>query len=214
MTRTVRATARRNGRPRNGTPLGEGPARPVDRAAIEGAVRAMLRAIGEDPEREGLRETPRRIAAMYAELFSGLHANPLDLLTVGFDDDRHKEMVIVKDIPFESMCEHHFLPMHGLAHVGYIPHGRIVGISKIARLVETLARRPQVQERLTSQVADLLMQGLRPRGAAVVIEATHLCMTMRGVRKPGSRVVTSATRGIFRENASTRAEFMSLIGHG
>jgi GTP cyclohydrolase I len=132
---------------------------------------------------------------------------------VGFDEDRHKEMVIVKDIPFESTCEHHFLPMHGVAHVGYIPNGRIVGISKIARLVEVLARRPQVQERLTSQVADLLMEGLKARGAAVVIEATHLCMTMRGVRKPGSKVVTSANRGIFRENPSTRAEFMSLIGH-
>lgn len=220
MKRTVRATARHNGRLRTaaerpGAParLGDGGAREVDRAAIEGAVRTMLRAIGENPEREGLRGTPRRIAAMYAELFSGLHVDPLGVLTVGFDEDRHKEMVIVKDIPFDSMCEHHFLPMHGRAHVGYIPNGRIVGISKIARLIEILARRPQVQERLTSQVADLLMQGLRPRGAAVVIEATHLCMTMRGVRKPGSRVVTSATRGIFRENPSTRAEFMSLIGH-
>jgi GTP cyclohydrolase I len=149
---------------------------------------------------------------MYAELFSGLRTNPVDFLTVGFEEDKHKEMVIVKDIPFESVCEHHFMPMHGTAHVGYIPNGRIVGISKIARVVEALARRPQVQERLTSQVADLLMEGLKARGAAVVIEATHLCMTMRGVRKPGSRVVTSATRGIFRENPSTRAEFMSLIG--
>jgi GTP cyclohydrolase I len=184
----------------------------VDRPAIEDAVRTIIRAIGEDPNREGLVGTPRRIAAMYAELFSGLHTNPVDFLTVGFEEDKHKEMVIVKDIPFESVCEHHFMPMHGTAHVGYIPDGRIVGISKIARVVEALARRPQVQERLTSQVADLLMEGLKARGAAVVIEATHLCMTMRGVRKPGSRVVTSATRGIFRENPSTRAEFMSLIG--
>jgi GTP cyclohydrolase I len=187
---------------------------PIDRAAIEGAVSTIIRAIGEQPDREGLAETPRRIAAMYAELFSGLHVDPIDLLTVGFEADRHKEMVIVKDIPFTSMCEHHFLPMYGVAHVGYIPNGRIVGISKIARVLEVLARRPQLQERLTSQTADLLMEGLKPRGAGVVVEATHLCMTMRGARKPGSRVVTSATRGIFRENASTRAEFMSLIGRG
>ncbi|MHB8733430.1 MAG: GTP cyclohydrolase I FolE [bacterium] len=222
MRQTGRVKARRSGRVQNGSRpaasgLGGGTTgngRPViDRAAIEGAVRTIIRAIGEDPNREGLAGTPRRIAAMYGELFSGLHTNPVDLLTVGFDEDKHKEMVIVKDIPFESMCEHHFLPMHGVAHVGYIPNGRIVGISKIARLVEVLARRPQVQERLTSQVADLLMEGLKARGAAVVIEATHLCMTMRGVRKPGSGVVTSANRGIFRENPSTRAEFMSLIGH-
>ena len=211
MKRTARATPRHNGRLRNS----EAPVAPagIDRPAIEGAVRTIIRAIGEDPVREGLVGTPRRIAAMYAELFSGLHANPIDLLTVGFEEDEHKEMVIVRDIAFASLCEHHFLPMHGVAHVGYIPDGRIVGISKIARLVDVLARRPQVQERLTSQVADLLMKGLKARGAAVVIEATHLCMTMRGVRKPGSRIVTSATRGIFRENPSTRAEFMSLIGH-
>jgi GTP cyclohydrolase IA len=210
MKRTARGTARHNGRLSEAGPR---PARPgIDQAAIEGAVRTILRAIGESPAREGLVGTPRRIAAMYAELFSGLHVDPTGLLTVGFEEDRHKEMVIVKDIPFTSMCEHHFLPMYGLAHVGYIPNGRIVGISKIARVLEVLARRPQVQERLTSQVADLLMEGLKPRGAGVVVEATHLCMTMRGVRKPGSRVVTSATRGLFRENPSTRAEFMSLIG--
>ena len=215
MRHTGRAKARHNGRVQNGRETnadetmidGAG----IDRPAIEDAVRTIIGAIGEDPKREGLVDTPRRIAAMYAELFSGLHANPVDLLTVGFDEDRHKEMVIVKDIPFASLCEHHFLPMYGVAHVGYIPNGRIVGISKIARLVEVLARRPQVQERLTSQVADLLMEGLRARGAAVVIEATHLCMTMRGVRKPGSKVVTSANRGIFRENPSTRAEFFSLV---
>jgi len=210
-----RAKARHNGRGQNGRQAAAAIDRSgIDRPAIEDAVRTIIRAIGEDPKREGLVETPRRIADMYAEVFSGLRANPIELLKVGFDEDQHKEMVVVKDIPFDSLCEHHFLPMHGVAHVGYIPNGRIVGISKIARLVETLARRPQVQERLTSQVADLLMQGLRARGAAVVIEATHLCMTMRGVRKPGSRVVTSANRGIFRENPSTRAEFMSLIGHG
>jgi GTP cyclohydrolase I len=223
MRQAGRVKARRSGRVQNGSRpaapgFGGGAAgngrTAIDKPAIEGAVRTIIRAIGEDPNREGLAGTPRRIAAMYAELFSGLHANPVDVLAVGFDEDRHKEMVIVKDIPFESTCEHHFLPMHGVAHVGYIPNGRIVGISKIARLVEVLARRPQVQERLTSQVADLLMEGLKARGAAVVIEATHLCMTMRGVRKPGSKVVTSANRGIFRENPSTRAEFMSLIGHG
>ena len=210
MERTARTAARHNGRLRDS----EAPvARPeIDRAAIEGAVRTIIKAIGERPDREGLVGTPRRIAAMYAELFSGLHVDPTELLTVGFEEDRHKEMVIVKDIPFTSLCEHHFLPMYGVAHVGYIPNGRIVGISKVARVLEVLARRPQLQERLTSQVADLLMDGLKPRGAGVVIEATHLCMTMRGVRKPGSRVVTSATRGIFRENPSTRAEFMALIG--
>lgn len=183
----------------------------VDKEAIEKAVTTILRAIGESPEREGLVGTPRRIAEMYEELFSGLRGNPLDLLTVGFDEEHHKEMVVVKDIPFHSVCEHHLMVFHGFAHVGYVPDGRIVGISKIARLVEILARRPQVQERLTSQIADLLMEGLRPRGAGVVIEATHLCMTIRGVRKPGSKVVTSATRGIFRENPSTRAEFFSIV---
>jgi GTP cyclohydrolase I len=215
MKHVRRARARHSGQTRDGAAAGARPgAGTMDKPAIEGAVRTILRAIGEDPDREGLRETPRRIANMYAEVFSGLHANPIELLTVGFDEERHKEMVVVKDIPFHSHCEHHLTPFHGVAHVGYIPQGRIVGISKIARLVDTLARRPQVQERLTSQVADLLMTGLKARGAAVVIEATHLCMTMRGVRKPGSRVVTSANRGIFRENPSTRAEFMSLIGHG
>jgi len=183
----------------------------VDKEAIQQAVRTILRAIGESPEREGLVATPRRIADMYEELFSGLHEDPMALLATGFEEEKHKEMVIVKDIPFASMCEHHFIPFRGLAHVGYIPQGRIVGISKIARVVETLARRPQVQERLTSQIADLLMEGLRARGAAVVIDAEHLCMTIRGVKKPGSRVVTSATRGIFRENPSTRAEFLSLV---
>jgi GTP cyclohydrolase IA len=211
MKRTARDTARHNGRLQDSGAPTASPS--IDQAAIEAAVRTIIRAIGEDPEREGLTGTPRRIAAMYAELFSGLHVDPGGLLTVGFEEDKHKEMVIVKDVPFTSLCEHHFLPMYGAAHVGYIPNGRIVGISKIARVLEVLARRPQVQERLTSQMADLFMEGLRPRGVGVVIEATHLCMTMRGVRKPGSRVVTSATRGIFRENPSTRAEFMSLLGH-
>jgi GTP cyclohydrolase I len=190
------------------------PAR-FDRPRIEAAVRGILEAIGEDPQREGLVETPRRIAEMYEELFAGLHHDPRDLLEVGFDDEDHHEMVIVKDVPFYSICEHHLMPFHGVAHVGYIPQGRILGVSKIARLVEILARRPQVQERLTSQIADFLcVDGLGALGAGVVIEAEHLCMTARGVRKPGSKVVTSATRGIFREDARTRAEFFSLVGRG
>jgi len=183
----------------------------MNKPTIERAVRMIIEAIGEDPEREGLVDTPRRIAEMYAELFSGLREDPLELLTVGFAEENHREMVIVKDIPFYSLCEHHFLPFHGVAHVGYIPDGRIVGISKLARLVEIMARRPQVQERLTSQIADLIMEGLQARGAAVLIEAEHLCLTMRGIKKPGSKVVTSANRGLFRDDARTRAEFFSLI---
>jgi GTP cyclohydrolase I len=184
----------------------------VDKARIEEAVRTILEAVGEDIAREGLRDTPRRIAEMYAELLDGVGVDPLALLEVGFDENHH-EMIVVKDIPFYSLCEHHLLPFHGVAHVGYIPDGRVVGVSKIARLVETFARRPQVQERLTSQVADLLCEGgLRARGAGVVIQAEHLCMTMRGVRKPGSRIVTSATRGVFRDDARTRAEFFALVG--
>ncbi|MCS7234881.1 MAG: GTP cyclohydrolase I FolE [Armatimonadota bacterium] len=183
----------------------------VDRARIEAAVVEILKAIGEDPDREGLRDTPRRIAAMYAELFSGLHRDPGEYLRVGFEEERHHEMVVLKDIPFYSLCEHHLLPFHGVAHVGYVPNGRIVGISKVARVVETLARRPQVQERLTSQIADLLVDELKAKGSAVVIEAEHLCMTMRGVKKPGSLMVTSAMRGLFRDDARTRAEFLSLI---
>lgn len=183
----------------------------VDRERIEAAVVEILLAIGEDPRREGLRGTPRRIAAMYAELFSGLHRDPAEYLRVGFEEEQHREMVVLKDIPFYSLCEHHLLPFHGVAHVGYVPNGRIVGISKVARVVETLARRPQVQERLTSQIADLLVDALQARGAAVVIEAEHLCMTMRGVKKPGSLMVTSAMRGLFREDARTRSEFLSLI---
>ncbi|BAS25990.1 GTP cyclohydrolase I FolE [Limnochorda pilosa] len=180
---------------------------------IEAAVREIIEAIGEDPGREGLQETPRRIAEMYAELFSGLREDPARHLAVSFEEG-HDEMVIVKEIPFYSMCEHHFMPFHGAVHVGYLPRGRVVGISKVARVVEDLARRPQLQERLTTQVADTLMQGLEPRGVGVVIEAEHTCMTARGVRKPGSRIVTSATRGLFRENMATRHEFLSLIGRG
>lgn len=193
----------------NGKPLA-GVVRPqVDEEKIKRAVVMMLEAIGEDPTREGLRETPRRIAEMYSELFAGLHQDPAQVLKVSFDEG-HSEMVIVKDIPFYTMCEHHFLPFHGVAHVGYIPRGRVVGISKLARAVEILARRPQLQERLTSQVADSVMTTLEPHGVGVVLEGEHLCMTARGVKKPGSKVVTSAMRGVFK-NVATRAEFMALI---
>jgi GTP cyclohydrolase IA len=182
----------------------------IDRPAVETAVRALLQAIGEDPDREGLQQTPRRIGEMYAEIFAGLHEDPAHLLDVTYDEE-HQEMVILRDIHFESMCEHHLLPFHGVAHVGYVPRGRIVGISKLARAVEALARRPQVQERLTSQIADLLMTRLRPAGVGVVLIAEHHCMTMRGIRKPGSQVVTSANRGGFREREATRLEFLALI---
>ncbi len=181
-----------------------------DDAAIRKAVREIIRAVGEDPDREGLRETPRRVASMYAEVFSGLRLDPADVLRVGFEEG-HQELVLVKDIPFYSMCEHHFLPFHGVAHVGYIPNGRVVGLSKLARALEILARRPQLQERLTSQLADAIMSTLEPAGVAVVVRAEHLCMTMRGIRKPGSQTVTSAVRGVFQRSASTRAEFMALI---
>lgn len=181
-----------------------------DKSAIRRGVREIIRAVGEDPEREGLRDTPRRVADMYAEVFSGLLQDPRDVLGVGFEEG-HQELVLVRDIPFYSMCEHHFLPFHGVAHVGYIPNGRVVGLSKLARALEILARRPQLQERLTSQLADAIMSTIEPSGVAVVIRAEHLCMTMRGVRKPGSQTVTSAVRGVFQRSASTRAEFMALI---
>ena len=177
---------------------------------IQAAVREIIAAIGEDGSREGLVDTPARVARMYAELFEGLRLDPKEYLKVGFEAD-HDEMVILRDIPFYSVCEHHFMPFHGTAAVGYIPDGRVVGVSKLARLVEGYARRPQLQERLTSQVADALMDTLRPDGVAIVIEAEHLCMTQRGIKKPGSRMVTSATRGAFRKNDVTRAEFLSLV---
>jgi GTP cyclohydrolase I len=182
----------------------------IDLGRIELAIREVIEALGEDPEREGLRDTPARVARMYAELFEGLHTDPRDNLRVGFDAP-HDEMVILRDIPFYSVCEHHFMPFHGVAAIGYIPDGRVVGLSKLARLLDGYARRPQLQERLTGEVADALMETLHPDGVAVVIEAEHLCMTQRGVRKPGSRMVTSATRGQFRQNQVTRAEFLSLV---
>lgn len=181
-----------------------------DEPRLQAAVHEMLLAIGEDPNREGLRETPRRIAAMYREVLAGLRADPAAVLSVTFDEG-FDEMVILRDIPFYSLCEHHFLPFQGLAHVGYIPHGRVVGVSKLARLVEAFARRPQLQERLTNQVADCLMECLDPDGVAVIIEAEHLCMTMRGVQKPGSKLITSAVRGLFKDRQVTRGEFLSLV---
>jgi GTP cyclohydrolase I len=182
----------------------------IDKAKIEKAVAAIIEAIGEDPKREGLVGTPKRIAEMYAEVFGGINEDPGEELRVGFEEG-HQEMVILKDIPFYSMCEHHFLPFHGLAHVGYIPNGRVVGASKIGRVVEILARRPQLQERLTTQIANTIVSVLEPKGVAVVIQAEHLCMTMRGVKKPGSNIVTSAMRGLFQKNQLTRSEFLLLI---
>ena len=184
---------------------------PVDQLRIQRAVREILAAIGEDPERDGLLETPKRVAKAYAEMFSGLHQDAGEVLSTSFDID-HQELVLVKDIPFYSTCEHHLVPFHGTAHIGYIPSadGRVTGLSKLARLVEVYARRPQIQERLTSQIVDAMMEHLKPKGAIVVIECEHMCMSMRGVRKPGAKTVTSAVRGQLRETA-TRAEAMSLI---
>ena len=184
----------------------------VDQAKIEQAVTSIIEAIGDDPKREGLVGTPQRIAEMYADLFSGTDKDPREELTVGFEEG-HREMVVLKDIPFYSMCEHHLLPFYGVAHVGYIPNrnGRIVGASKIARVVQIVAHRPQLQERMTTQIAEALLQALEPEGVAVVIQAEHLCMTMRGIEKPGSNMVTSANRGLFRERPATRAEFLSLV---
>ena len=186
-----------------------------DHGRIEKAVREILSAIGEDPDRDGLRDTPARVARAYAEQFAGLGQTPEDALTTMFDAD-HDEMVLVKDIEVMSTCEHHLLPFHGVAHIGYTPNekGQITGLSKLARLVDVYARRPQVQERMTSQIADALMRVLEPRGAIVVIEAEHMCMTMRGVRKPGAKTITSAVRGDFRTSEATRAEAMSLILRG
>jgi GTP cyclohydrolase I len=184
----------------------------VERDKIEAGVRLILEGIGEDVEREGVLETPRRVADMYEEIFSGLTEDPAEHFCVTFDEG-HQEMVLVKDIPLYSVCEHHLIPFMGRAHVAYVPgkHGRICGLSKLARVVEVFAKRPQVQERMTAQIADTLVEYLDPAGVLVVIEAEHLCMSMRGVRKPGSKTVTSAVRGQFREDARTRAEAMSLI---
>jgi GTP cyclohydrolase I len=183
---------------------------PVDTARIERAVKEILAAVGEDPNREGLRETPARVARMYAELFSGLHDDPRIHLRKFFTE-KYDEMVLVRDISFNSMCEHHLLPFTGVAHIGYVPNGKVVGLSKLARVVESVSHRPQVQERMTEQIANLLIDELDVKGVAVVIEATHSCMTIRGVRKPGSICVTSAMKGLFRSNLSSRSEVMTLI---
>jgi len=186
----------------------------VDLRRIEDAVREILIAIGEDPDRDGLRRTPTRVAQAYAELFAGLRVDPADVLTTTFEAN-HEELVLVRDIQVFSLCEHHLLPFHGSAHLGYIPgeDGRITGLSKLARLVDVYARRPQVQERLTSQIADLLMEKLQPRGVIAVLECEHMCMSMRGIQKAGARTVTSAVRGIFQRDGKVRAEAMSLIIH-
>lgn len=185
----------------------------IDKSRVERAVRELLEAIGEDIDRDGLKRTPKRIAEMYEEIFGGLHTDPRRHLTTTFEAE-HDEMVMIRDIPLYSVCEHHLIPFHGKAHVAYIPgaDGRITGLSKVARMVDEFAKRPQVQERLTTQIADALMDALKPLGVFVVIEAEHLCMSMRGVRKPGSLTVTSAVRGEFKNNPATRAEAMSFIG--
>jgi GTP cyclohydrolase I len=183
-----------------------------DEARIRKAINDIIEAIGEDPKREGLAGTPERVAEMYAELFSGLKKDPREELKVGFELG-HREMVVLRDIPFYSMCEHHLLPFYGVAHIGYIPNeeGRIVGISKLARVVEVISKRPQLQERMTTEIADAIMDALKPEGVAVVMQAEHLCMIMRGIKKPGSNVITSAIRGIFSRKAASRAEFFSII---
>lgn len=182
----------------------------VDIDAIKGAVRTILKAVGEDPDRPGLLETPRRVAHMYAEMFSGLHIDPARHLSVVFPE-QYDEMVLVRDIRFTSMCEHHLLPFTGVAHVAYVPDGKVTGLSKIARVVEEVSRRPQVQERMTQTIADMVNNHLETAGVACVISAEHSCMGIRGVRKPGSTTVTSALRGIFKTDQATRAEFMSLV---
>jgi GTP cyclohydrolase I len=187
----------------------------VNEKAIKKAVSSIITAIGEDPAREGLVDTPKRVAEMYTELFAGMNMDPMAELK-GSHELGHTEMVVLKDIPFYSMCEHHLLPFFGVVHVGYIPNisGRVVGISKLARVVEIFARRPQIQERMTTQIADAIMEGLQPQGVGVVVQAEHLCMIMRGVKKPGTNIITSAIRGSFRKNAASRAEFFSLIQNG
>jgi GTP cyclohydrolase I len=184
----------------------------IDQEKIKAAVKLLIEAIGEDSNREGLAETPRRVAEMYAELFAGIQQDPKEELKVGFEES-HREMVIVRDIPFYSMCEHHLLPFYGTAHVGYIPNkgGRVVGASKLARVVEIISKRPQLQERMTSAIADAVMDAIKPDGVAVVVQAEHLCMIMRGIKKPGSALVTSALRGTFRSRPDTRNEFFCLL---
>ncbi len=214
------ASAANSGERDNGSLPGEldeptsvGASAPVDLPRIERAVREILAAVGEDPEREGLLETPARVARMYAELFTGLREDPRQHLKKFFVE-KYDEVVLVKDISFNSVCEHHLLPFMGVAHIGYLPNGRVIGLSKLARVVEVVSRRPQVQERMTETIADLLVSELDAKGVAVVVEATHTCMTIRGIRRPGSLCVTSAMRGIFRSHLSSRSEVMTLIYGG
>ncbi len=183
----------------------------IDQGRIEKAVREIIEALGEDPTREGMIDTPERVAKFYAEVFDGIHRDPGDVVDAFFGEEHYQEIVMVREIPFYSMCEHHFVPFHGQAHVAYIPKGRVTGLSKLARLVDGFARRPQMQERLTAQVADALTERLEPLGVMVVVEAEHLCMSMRGVKKPGATTVTSAVRGIMESQPATRAEAMSLL---
>jgi GTP cyclohydrolase IA len=184
----------------------------INRAQIEGAVRLILEAVGEDPNREGLLDTPKRVAKMYEEVFSGLTIDPKEYFETIFSED-HEELVLVKDIPFYSMCEHHLVPFHGIAHVAYVPKdGKVAGLSKLARVVEAVSRRPQLQERITSTVADTIMETLEPHGVMVVVEAEHMCMTMRGVKKPGAKTVTSAVRGVYVTDSNARREILSYIG--
>ena len=185
--------------------------REIDQGRIEKAVREIIEALGEDPEREGLVDTPERVANFYAEVFDGIHQEPGDVVDAFFGEEHYQEIVMVREIPFYSMCEHHFVPFHGQAHVAYIPRGRVTGLSKLARLVEGYARRPQMQERLTAQVADALADRLDPLGVMVVVEAEHLCMSMRGIKKPGAVTVTSAVRGTMQTDSATRAEAMALL---
>ena len=182
----------------------------IDREKISDAAASIILAIGEDPDREGLRDTPGRIAQMYEEFFSGLDQDPAAVLATGFEE-AHTEVVILKDIPFFSICEHHFLPFYGCAHIGYIPNGRVVGASKLARALDILARRPQIQERLTNQLVDVVYTTIRPEGVVAVLRAEHMCMSLRGVKKPGAKIVTSASRGDFRTQAATRQEFLTLL---
>ena len=187
--------------------------RSIDQAAIADAVASIILAIGEDPDREGLAETPRRIGQMYAELFSGLGQDPAEVLTTGFDES-HRETVILKDIPFFSICEHHFLPFVGAADIGYVPKGRVVGASKMARALDILARRPQIQERLTNQLVDVIYGTLQPEGVTAILSAEHMCISLRGVKKAGSRIVTSASRGSLRTQSTAKQEFLALLREG
>lgn len=187
----------------------------MDKETIEKAVREIIIAIGEDPDREGLLDTPKRIANMYEEIFSGLGEDPKKHLEIYFQEEKYEELVLVKDLPFYSMCEHHLVPFFGKVHVGYLPKdGKLTGLSKLARVVETISKRPQLQERLTANIADSILEKLEPYGVIVVIEAEHMCMTMRGVKKPGSKTITSVVRGVFANDLKSRAEVMSIINNG